>query len=578
MKKTILAALLLCQTLVSLAQDLSWHTPSFVNGVCQRDSAGIYHRLPAALKDEVRPIVWNLSLNTAGEYIHFRSSARSFIIKYGLSGKSLAMPHMPSTGVSGLDLYAVDKNGAWNWAPPGYRFGDTCVYSYRDIYVASGQMADFYLYLPLYNAVKWLSIGVTQNEQLEFIDERKEKPVVAYGTSIMEGAVASRPGFAWTNILHRNLGREIINLGFSGNGKFEKPIFDLMAKVDAAVYIFDCMPNLTREAVSAPDEVENRIRYGLTKLRSAHPGVPVLLAEYPDGDIPFYTDTALLNNRHNASMLIASVYRKLQAEGISNLYLLTEKEIGFDINCLTETTHPNDIGMMKYAVAYERKLREILHEPAGAYPTQRPVEQYRDGFDWNKRHEQIIRNIIKTNPRVMLFGNSIIHYWGGEPASETTAARGAASWRRYMAPLGIQNAGFGNDRIENVLWRVYHDELDRFEGDKIVINIGTNNLAVNTDEEIVEGLAFLAQQVKNRKPAARIYIGAILPRKNKLERLAGLNRLIQKMAEAKGYSFFDFTEKFMTGEDLNFALFMPDGLHPNEKGYDVLGRCFKNLH
>lgn len=562
---------------VNAQPNITWYSPQTVNGIAEHDTAYIYHRLPSYMEQQVRPIVWNLSLNTAGEFLHFKTTARSLVVRYGLAGKSMAMPHMPATGVSGVDLYAIDKNGEWNWAPPAYRFGDTCVYSYKNVLAAAGASGvDYYLYLPLYNTVEWLSIGVGKNETFAFIPERKEKPVVAYGTSILQGAVTSRPGLTWSNILERNLDRMVINLGFSGNGRFEQPIFDLMAKVDAAVYIFDCMPNLSSRSFS-DTTIENRIRYGVARLRQAHPDVPLLLTEYPDGDIPHYMDSALLRERHTSSLLIAAIYQKLKNEGIRNIYLLTEKEIAFDMNSTTETTHPNDIGMMKYAQAYEKKIREILNEPAGSITTQIPVQQYRDGFDWIKRHEQVIDNTKDTKAQVILFGNSIINYWGGQPAAEKVAPRGEEAWQQYMLPEQVQNAGFGNDRIENVLWRVYHGELDNFHGNKILLMIGTNNLAVNTDEEIVSGLSFLLQQIRKRKPEAQITLIGILPRKGKEDRVQQLNSKIKKMTAEGHYRFVDFAASFLSGKEINSSLFISDGLHPNNEGYNVLGKCLHKL-
>lgn len=577
MRRIIVAICLLAQGAALTAQDTTWHTPTHIEGIAVRDSSNIYHRLPQQLKDSVRPVVWNLSLNTAGEFIHFRSSARSFVVRYGLSGKTLAMPHMPSTGVSGLDLYMKDKNGQWNWMPPRYRFADTVTYTYNNIGVAAGAVVDYYLLLPLYNTISWLSIGTRKQETFEFVPDRRGKPIVAYGTSIMQGAVTSRPGLNWTNTLSRYLDRMVINLGFSGNGKYEKPIFDHMAKVDASLYILDCMPNLTGEALNKPAQLEERIRYGVTTLRKAHPAVPILFTEYPDGDIPFYTDTALLRMRHAADLFLAGVFKKLQNEGVKNIYLLTEKEIGFDINSLTETTHPNDIGMQQYAQAYEKKIRTILGEPKGTISTQQPVQQYRDGFNWELRHQQIIEHIQQTNPAVLLLGNSIVNYWGGLPAPEKVAPRGDTAWQQYMAPLRIQNAGFGNDRIENVLWRVYHDLLDDFKGDKIMVMIGTNNLAVNTDEEIVQGLSFLLQQIAVRKPAAQIALAGILPRKGKEERVRLLNEQIKKMATTQKVRYADFSKALLTGQQVNPALFQPDGLHPNAKGYEVLGKSISSM-
>lgn len=577
MKKTIVffcSIFLLAQ--LPAQEAYTWHEPKHVEGICKTDSTSIFSRLPANMKGQVRKPVWHLAQQTAGEFLHFKTTARSITIKYIPGSDRLSMPHMPATGVSGLDLYGMDKNGHWNWARPHYAFGDTIVFSYTNLQIASrNPMADFYLYLPLYNSVKWLSVGVSKKEKFIYAAPRKEKPIVAYGTSILQGAVASRPGLAWTNILERKLDREVINLGFSGNGRFEKPLFDLMAQTDAALYILDCMPNLT--SGYSDEEIQKRVRYGVKKLRAAHPDVPIILTGHADGYMPFNMDTASRHNFHRTSLLMGKIYKDFINEGVDNIYLLSDKDIGFDINSTTEGLHANDIGMMKYAVAYEMLIRRALREPAGALSTEIPIKQSRDGFDWIKRHEAITTRLLKKNLKILLFGNSIINYWGGLPLPESGIQRGQASWRKYMEPAGIQNAGFGWDRIENVLWRVYHGALTGFKGDKIIVMMGTNNLQLNTDAEITAGLQFLLQQIHLRKPTVQIYMAGIVPRKGMEKRVCSLNDQIRHMALQHHFQYADFSKGLMTGDKVNPALFLSDGLHPNEKGYEVLGKNMTSI-
>jgi lysophospholipase L1-like esterase len=557
-------------------QQARWYDPQFVEGVCLLDSSNIFHRLPISMKDSVRKPVWDLSENTAGEFIHFKTSATEISVKYTLVSTNFSMPHMPSTGVSGVDLFALDVNGNWNWAPGRYHFGDTCSYIFKNLFLAKNNtgVADFYLYLPLYNSVKWLSIGVNKKDSFAFAPKRKEKPIVAYGTSILQGAVASRPGLAWTNILQRNIDRTVINLGFSGNGRFEKPIFDLMAKVDAEMYILDCMPNLTK---GYPDEeIKNRVLYGVNKLRGRNKNVPILFTEHAIGYAPYFMDTARLNEYHHSSLVIEKIFNELQKSGMKNIYLLTDKEIGFDINSTTEGLHPNDIGMMKYAVAYEQKIRKILNEPVGKISTEIPVEQYRDGYDWISRHKKVKEDIQQNSPENLIIGNSIIHYFGGTPAYNVS--RGNAAWNKYVKPLKVQNAGFGWDRIENVLWRVYHGEFDDFNGRNIVLMIGTNNLSANSnDSEIVEGLQFLIQVIKERKPKVNIIMVGILPRMKMEEHVSVINKKIKEMAVKNHIAYVDFGKDFLGGNKVNAKLFLSDGLHPNADGYDVLGRDLMKL-
>ena len=58
----------------------------------------------------------------------------------------------------------------------------------------------------------------------------QESPIVLYGTSIAQGACASRPAMAWANIVGRKLEHLLINLGFSGNGKLECEIIELICE------------------------------------------------------------------------------------------------------------------------------------------------------------------------------------------------------------------------------------------------------------------------------------------------------------------------------------------------------------
>lgn len=143
------------------------------------------------------------------------------------------MPHMPATGVSGVDLYMKDANGQALWCAGKYSFGDTVRYTYDNLTYRrqSDKGNEFCLYLPLYNGVNLMEIGVPAGSHFEFAAPSKKKPVVIYGTSIAQGACASRPGMAWTNILQRKLDFPVVNLGFSGNGRLEEEFFRLLAEL-----------------------------------------------------------------------------------------------------------------------------------------------------------------------------------------------------------------------------------------------------------------------------------------------------------------------------------------------------------
>ncbi len=149
-----------------------------------------YDRLPLDAERKVRKAVWNLSKHSAGLSIRFRSNSSDIKIRYKVNGNN-AMPHMPATGVSGVDLYAKNSDGEWMWCRGNYAFGDTIRYDYKNInpqdaYHDLGR--EYRLYLPLYNSMEWLEIGVPENTRFDRLPIRREKPIVVYGTSIAQGA------------------------------------------------------------------------------------------------------------------------------------------------------------------------------------------------------------------------------------------------------------------------------------------------------------------------------------------------------------------------------------------------------
>ncbi|WP_375302012.1 SGNH/GDSL hydrolase N-terminal domain-containing protein [Niastella sp. OAS944] len=259
-----------------------------------------YDRFPARAEKTLNPNVWNISHSSAGLYIKFKTNATSIVIRYTVKG-ALDMTHMPVTGVSGVDLYAIDPNGKWMWAPASRSFGDTIEYRFANINVSSefsGRDYEYRLYLPLYNTVTWLTIGVPDNSSFHFMPLSREKPIVVYGTSIAQGACASRPGMAWTSILQQRLDRPLINLGFSGSGKLEPSVIELMLEIDARIYVLDCIPNLTARAGITKQELENRILIAVKALKEHRPHVPVLLVDHSGGSDIGIIDTAALHDYH----------------------------------------------------------------------------------------------------------------------------------------------------------------------------------------------------------------------------------------------------------------------------------------
>lgn len=535
-----------------------------------------YDRLPARTEKLVREQVWDLSTQSAGLMIRFRANSGEIKIRYQVGGK-LSLPHMPSTGVSGVDLYAISNDGEWRWCAAKYAFGDTITYNFKNIDPVDQNHKlgrEYRLFLPLYNNVKWLEIGVPDGARFEALPVRPDKPIVVYGTSIAQGACASRPGMAWTSILSRKLDDPLINLGFSGNGRLEKEVVDMVSEIDAKIFVLDCLPNLVASVKISLDEVKARILNAVRDLRKKHNSTPILLAEH-DG----YTDEAINSvsrkNYQEVNTVMKEAFTQLKSEGIKDIYLIPKEDFQQDIETMVDGTHPTDLGMMRYAEAYEKHIRKILNEPTGAFATTKPCTQLRElnNYDWETRHREILTLNKTEKPNTVVIGNSITHFWGGLPKGPR--ATGEDSWNKTFGMTGVRNMGYGWDRIENVLWRVYHGELDSYNAKKIFVNIGTNNLQWNKDEEILEGWKLLIEAIKFRQPDADLMMVGIYPRREQEDRVRKLNVELKQLAKTMNVNFVDPGLVLATKNGKIDETLFSDGLHPNARGYAILGKAFE---
>ena len=133
--------------------------------------------------------------------------------------------------------------------------------------------------------------------------------------------------------------------------------------------------------------------------------------------------------------------------------------------------------------------------------------------------------------------------------------------------MGYLNMGCGWDRIENVLWRVYHGALDGYEAERVVVMIGTNNLGTDTDEDIIAGLEHLLEAIRQRQPKARIRVVGLLPRRGQEQRVKDVNVRMRAMAELGGYDYVDVGDRLLQQDGKIVEACFTDGLHPNEEGY-----------
>ncbi len=303
-----------------------------------------YDRLPATVEGKVTKSVWGLSHNSAGMNLRFMTDATSIKVQWVLRSHDLAMPHMAATGVSGIDLYGKQKNGSYLFLKNGLPKADSNLVIFK-VKPAS----EYILYLPLYNSLNSIKIGLPKEAYLQRPDKevsRLNKTIVFYGTSITQGGCASRPGTAFTNIVGRRLDAPVINLGFSGSGKMEMEMADLLTELNPAVYVLDCLWNMS------PQMINERFAPFIRKLRAKKPNTPIVLAE--DSNVYDISPTVKGKIAH-------ALYEKLRKEGMNGLYYLSNKGmLGADGEGTVDGCHPTDLGMMRMADVFSKFLEPIL--------------------------------------------------------------------------------------------------------------------------------------------------------------------------------------------------------------------------
>ncbi|WP_420322082.1 SGNH/GDSL hydrolase family protein [Flagellimonas sp.] len=351
--------------------NLKWWNPinetgqHFIEGQAwPTEVEGPYDRLPKRVANKLSHGVFNLGKQSAGLLIRFRTDSPAIHIRYRTGNtNNYAFEHMSATGVSGVDLYTFDDKGNEVWCAANRKFSDTISYVYKKLGTLKA-MREYRLYLPLYNKVIQLEIGVDSNAKFSPLPPRNKEPIVVYGTSIAQGACASRPGMAWTAQLGRALALPLVNLGFSGSGRLEMPIIDLMTEIDASVYILDCMPNMTPvtwENLGIENETafKERIIKAVKGLRVGRKNTPIVLVEHA-GYSDEYISPASKNRFQKVNKLQHEAYLQLVDDGVGNLYYLTKDEINLQMNDTVDGVHPTDLGMWHYTQAYIEKLESIL--------------------------------------------------------------------------------------------------------------------------------------------------------------------------------------------------------------------------
>jgi hypothetical protein len=311
-----------------------------------------YDRLPISYKEKVREPVWDLSKASAGITVRFHSNSTSINLKWTVLN-DLDMSHMAATGIKGIDLY-TKYNNKWRYVTTAGALVGLKAYQNKSIPADSineyeliknmtPEFREYKLFLPLYDGVTKLEVGIDSAASIEKATPSSEKPIVFYGTSITQGGCASRPGMAHTNIISRKLDVDCINYGFSGNGRMETPIVELISEIDARFYVIECLQNMDSE------QVKERVKPLVDIIRTNHPHTPIVLVENMMYTMAFLNQT-LETRLIEENTALKNEYDKIIKSGTPNIfYIKDNKEFLVDNEGTVDGVHLTDLGFKRYA-------------------------------------------------------------------------------------------------------------------------------------------------------------------------------------------------------------------------------------
>lgn len=366
MKKLTSALFCLLLPLLVMAQDFTnADTLRFVNAMQFRMINYAFEktldtRIPRWLEDSVRPELRERARHTAGKAFRFRTDSRAVAVRYELLYNAHMM-HMADTGIKGTSLYIWDDDThSWQFVNCNRPNAGKSDVIQRKVMVdrLDGKMHEYMLYLPLYDGVKWLEIGVEKTATLTgpvMNSPRQGKKFVFYGTSILHGGCASHPGMVATNIIQRDLDIECVNIGISGEGKMDYCMARAMATIpDVAAYILDPIPNCTKDMCDT-------LTYEFVNiLRRARPDVPIIMVE---GQMYSYAKYSGFYSQYlpQKNYEFHKNYLRLRAENPKNLYYVDCKNLyGPNNDGSVDGIHLTDLGFWYYAQKLEPYLKAIL--------------------------------------------------------------------------------------------------------------------------------------------------------------------------------------------------------------------------
>lgn len=302
-------------------------------------------RLPKAERELAPAAIRGMARESTGLNFKFKTTSKKLVFRYAIEKRAWTDPLIPPSGLQSVSVWGRWKGSKeWEFVGKNHPKAD----GNNEYRTSWNPDRTGWLYFPMRSVVKSFRVGIEKGAKFERIGYANEGKVVVYGTSIVHGGCVSSAGMMFTSFLGRRLDRDVVNLGFSGGGKMELEMAELLSRIDALLYVVDCDWNMTLELQ------KERYEPFVRRLRSLRPATPILLCggcterKYP----------------LKQEVFAKSIFDKLKKEDPKlwkNLYFLSGVDALPKCSWAThDHCHPNDLGAPFMGEVYAKRIAEII--------------------------------------------------------------------------------------------------------------------------------------------------------------------------------------------------------------------------
>lgn len=302
-------------------------------------------------------VIDEYACHSTGLAVLFATDSPIIRAKWVTSEKN-ASENMTAIAQKGLDLY-IRKDGEWVFAGVGRpKMAEGPDYDRHEGTIVK-EMApgrkECLLYLPLYDRLDSLSIGVEEGAYVEPLENPFRYRIVVKGSSVTHGLAASRPGMSYAARFGRDNGFYCFNLGFSGKSKLQKEYAEYLADIEADAFIFDAFSNPSAETIH-----ENFDRF-VDIIRAAHPETPLIFMQTERRESRNFDVWREGFEAEKQSAAEAEIRERMKTD--KHIYFLPSDDfLGHDHIATSDGSHPTDLGFTRMLDSIEPKILKILRK------------------------------------------------------------------------------------------------------------------------------------------------------------------------------------------------------------------------